>query len=935
MSKEVLKSALAAASKGKAYPIIPLVRNDPEMAAMLSKLIPGREPTGFKQNGDMKVAEPNFFELQNVAEKTARNITDAETVLQMLPETEMAATILTACVLSPKDMLTVEVTYGAPEGMFPPETAQALNRRLTQYFETDYNIKPLLPVILKDVFLNTGSYPVAVLPENSIDEVINNNRQITMENLREDIDPNGVMIGRNLLGNAKKTTPVKTNHANGSVSLEAYENPNQVKYESRMVLEDLNKVGGGPIDCFTTVIDNPSLLKIPQINQKLREQRVTKSLGGMALEREFPGLQKLSDRELKTLLYKSPRRQYKPIDTIQTQERLNRRTVGSPLIMHLPSESVIPVYVPGNVKQHVGYFVLIDQDGNPLVKQNPEDIYSQLGSRLSGGGSFASAMLAKVQMNTNGFNCGNRAHLNYSAQVYGQMVESDLLSRLRNGIYANGVALANRQEVYRIMLARALSQQHTQLLYLPIELMTYFAFKFSPDGIGRSILDEMKILSSMRSMLTFANTMAAIKNSIGKTAVEIKLDETDPDPQKTIERYLHEIARTRQQAFPIGVTSPVDLTDYMQRAQFEFSFTGHPRIPETSIQFTEKNTNYVKVDTELEEDLKKRSIQKFGLPPSVIDAGMEAEFATSIVTNNILTSKLVIQIQDQFIPLLEDHHHKVAMNDERLIKDLRKIIEDHYDKIVERLEKSEDYRQRKNQVEHANGDGVRSEESDKLLKQVMIRDMLDDYVMGFTVTLPRPSSVSLANQLEAFDKYMEGIDKALDFYVSTAMLNSATLGDLSTDIDTVKEIIKARYARKWMAENGLFPELAELTTTDEDGKPVVNLNDEFESHINSMAASVNDLFKRIQPIKKAANVEAQARADADTTEGGAAPTTNDITSTSSDTGTADPFGMGGGFGDIPGLDNLDTGLDETKPEGENNDTEGDTNSNPGGDGIGF
>jgi hypothetical protein len=903
MSK-ALKTAIGLASKGKQYPVMPLVRSEPELAAMLSKLIPGREPARFSQAGEMQPGEPNVFELRNLSERIGRDITDAETVMQVLPETELAATILISCILSPKDMMTTEVNYSAPEGSLPPDVAAALVDRLGKYFETDYNIKPLMSGWLKDMILHTGSYPVAVIPENAIDEVINNNRFIKMESLSSDINSDGSMKCRGLLGNPlRKGDQTVEGSKKASISTESFSDGYRRRsdnYDSYMTLE--SGFGGKPQETFTSVIDNQNLLKVPQINQKIREERVKSALGGMALEKAALALEKqkdpakLSDRELHNLLYKSPSRQYRPIDTIVTQERLNRRTVGAPLIMHLPSEAVIPVYVPGNVKQQVGFFVLIDEDGNPLTRQNPEDIYAQMGNRMNSGGSFATAMLNKVKANISGFDCGNRQHLAYSAQVYGAMVEQDLLSRLRNGIYTNGVALANKPEVYRIMLARALAAQHTQMLFLPIELMTYFAFKFSPDGIGRSVLDEMKILSSLRSMLTFANTMAAMKNSIGRTGVAIKLDETDPDPQKTIERYMHEIARTRQQAFPIGVTSPVDLTDYMQRAAFEFSFSGHPRMPDTSVEFTEKNSTYVKPDTDLEEDLRKRSIQKFGLPAQVVDAGYEAEFATSIVTNNILISKNVISLQDQFIPLLEDHLHKVAMNDSGLIHDLRKIIETKYDAILRRFEADEEMKVRFSRL----ADGDKGQ-----LKEMIIQEALYDFVMGFNVSLPRPNSVSLENQAAAFDKYMETIEKGLDYYVSTNILNADTIGDVSEHVDMVKENIKAYYARKYMAETGMLSELSELVSTDEEGKPRVDLYNISSEHAKAMGATINHFLDTVMELKNQANAAEKLRKDKDTTQGGAEATTSEVTSTSSSGGG----GFGGGFGgDDLGLGGLDTGL---------------------------
>lgn len=921
MSKTAFKSSIGLANQGKEYPVMTLVREEPELAAVLSKLIPNsRNPAQFNSRGDMRTGEPNIFELRNLADETARNISDAETTMQLLPENELAARILISCVLSPKDMTSTEVNYTAPDSALPPDISGALIKCLQHYFETSYNIKPLLPKILWDIYINTGSYPIAVIPENSIDEVINNNRHMKLEDFAADLNRDGTIRGLDILGPIEQRMP-RPERMYSSIAVEEFgEYRQRDPVDPRVRLE--REFNGQALETYTSVSDNPNLLKIPQINQKIREGRITKSLGGLALEKEFTGITKLSDRELHGLLYKGNKHQYRPIDTVQTQERLNRRTVGSPLIMHLPSESVIPVFVPGNVTQQVGFFVLIDQNGNPVVRSNEDDMYQQMSNRMSTGGSFATAMLNKVKANTSGldFDNMNHSHLNYSAQVYGAMVEQDLLSRLRNGAYTNGVELASKPEIYRIMFSRALAAQHTQLLFLPIELVTYFAFKYTQNGIGRSILDEMKILSSLRAMLTFASTMAAMKNSIGRTAVDIKLDENDPDPQKTIERYMHEIARTRQNAFPIGITSPVDLTDYIQRAGFEFGFSGHPRIPDTSVQFTEKNSNYVKPDTDLQDDLRKRNIQKFGIPAQVVDAGFEAEFATSIVTNNILVSKNVMQQQEQLEPMLSDHLRKVAMNDENLIKSLRKILEDNYERLYARLEADVKALGRE-EAAIQNGNELSKIEQ----REAIIREVLYEFVMGFNANLPRPNSVSLENQLAAYTKYMEAITTGLDAYLSTAILNADTQGDISKYVDTMKENIKAYLGRKWMIENGMLLELTELVNLDAEGKPLVDMVDIQRRHLEAMTASMNDFFGKLQELKKAANAAEQKREQGDTTEGGAEATTTAAPSTSGssggfDSGTGgseDAFGMGddGGFGADAGFgsDDADSGnTDETE-----------------------
>jgi hypothetical protein len=912
MSK-ALKEAIALAGSGKRYSAMSLVRSDPGMAATVSKLVHGKTPPRYDSTGNMTTDNPSIQALKNVSDNTVQNISDAQTVMQTLPELELAAQILVSSVLSPKDMMTVELVYKAPENLVTPEVNTAMTNRVRVHFEQNYKIKQVLPRLLRDVLFETGSYPVAVIPENAIDDVINGPRKVTMESLTEHFDREGKIKPLGLLGPVIKNKP-REERKGSSISFESMQDYRfDTAYDTQMGLQ-LAFEGQGQ-ETFTTVTDNYSLLKIPQVNQKIREQRIMDLMGsrgmrameaygadghGTTMVHEIGGSlrkEKINDRELSNLIYRDRNYQYKPITTLKTQEQLNRRAVGSPLIMHLPSEAVIPVFVPGNIEQHVGFFILIDEDGHPIQRIADVDYYQQLNARMNSGGSFPSAMLQKVKANMQGFDNTNNAHLDYSARVYGEMIEQDLLARLRNGVYGNGVALAKREEVYRIMFARALAKQHTQLLFMPIEFMTYFALRYNGDGMGKSMLDDLKIINSLRSMLLFANVMAAVKNSMGRTEVKIKMDEHDPDPQKTFERVVHEILRSRQQAFPVGTNSPMDIVDWVQRAGFEFVPEGHPGLPDMTVEFGEKNTNYAKVDNELDDDLRKRSIMGLGLTPQSVDAAFEAEFATSVLTNNILLSKRVMNIQEVIEPQLADHIRKVMMNDEELIRDLRAILEANADKVIERL---------KARDEAHKDDPTYKTNLGSQPKQLVIQQLLYDFVMGMEVTLPKPNSVTLENQVAALDTYTKTVDAALDSYISSNWFTADVGGDVSNYISTIKEVAKAHFIRKWLGENGVMPELAELTTLDDDGRPLLNLWDSFQDHIGNVTKVLDHFMNGIKPIKDAANLNEQKRKETDQTNGGAAGGMGggmDMGGAGAASGGGtDDFGMGdfggGGFGDF-------------------------------------
>lgn len=925
------QKAVAAANSGKRFPVMQLVRDNPDLAATLSKLVASHEPAQHDSQGNRTPHIANAAQLRETVQQTAQNITDAQTVTQILPDMELAAQILVSSVLSPKDLMSTELTLQVTEGLFAPEVGAALIEEAYNYIERDYKIKSLLSKMLRDMLFDTGSFAAAVIPENSLDEVINSHRRIAAEALYDDFRADGTMRPRGLLGPAKLMTP-KTERKGSGFVLEALQDHEfeEKAIDTRVTLEGLmdNRLQGFGDDLKLTVTDNFNVLKLPHLNHKIRESRImsavrvssTKRTFGRALEayaakdrqqsQDDRDLKKMSDQKLSGMLFKDRQFTYKPVTVLKTQEQLNRRSVGNPLVMHLPSESVLPVHIPGSPDQHVGYFVLLDADGHPVRKSANSNYYDELGQRLTANGSFPSAMLTKVKGMMDGFDARSSAHLDFSARAYGQMVEQDLLSRLRNGVYGNGVSVARREEVWRIMFARALAQQHTQLLFLPTELMTYFAFKYNDDGIGKSLMDDMKILNSLRTMLVFSNVMASVKNSIGRTTVKLKLDESDPNPAKTIEILQHEIVKNRNQFFPVGVNRPTEIVDYIQRAGFEFIFEGHPGLPDVNVEFGEKNSNYVAVDEKLEETLRKRAIMGMGLSPENVDAGFNAEFATSVVNNNILLSKRVMQMQEVFCPLLSDHLRKVMMNSEKLMDKFREIIGGNLDKLK----------------------GGMSEEEKKLFaeeedKGVLVEQFVAEFLANFNASLPQPNTVTLENQLTSLETYTKALDATLDAYINDSFFTSDLVGEVSSHVSSLKALLRAYFIRQWMAENGVMTELSALTTVDADGKPKLDLLEAQKGHIETLQNSMKGLLVKLKPRIDATDKTLQDKGVSEGSITSSDSTTDDSSGSGTDdfgTGDTDFGGDAGGAGGDEGAAGSDTGA------GTDSETNAETTTTPEG-----
>ncbi len=809
------------------YPEIDIVRKDPVTAAAVSKLELSTMPSTRDSNGN-RATNIDMYSISNVLNKRGQKNTDSAAITNLLPDINLAKQILISSILSPKDMTSTDLIYTGARGVFSPELASSILSRIERYLDEEYNIKTKLSKILSECLFEKGSYPVAVIPENAIDAFINGTKSFSNEELNKTLSnfvSNDKFKNIGILGDPLKEEPKK------GLSLEHFNKPRSYSdIKQNIVLKEDNKTI--PIEDLV-VLDNPSVLKFPNISKVLISRETQRLYSEHSLSME--SLNDLSNIQAEKLLFRRRNTVASTVSSLPNQANTNRKSIGKPLVMKIPSEAVLPVHVPGNVEEHVGYFVLLDQNGNPIETPDGEHNWNQYKDTKEN--SFASTMIKRVNTNlgnSNSFDFNNNQHVNVMTKVYSDIIETDLLNRLKNGVYNSDLKIGKNEEIYRIMLARTLSKKMTQILFIPLEYMTYIAFDYDDDGVGRSLLDATMTINTLRSIMLFTDVMGSMKNSIGRTKVAAVLPQNDPNVHKTIEQIVDSIVKSRTIQMPMGVTNPNDIFEFVQRSGYEWEFSGHPGIPELKLSFDQIQSNYQKVDNELQEGLRRSSLSTMGVTPEMVDKGFSADFATTVIQDNILFSKRVITIQDQFVPQLSDHIRKICLNSGSLVDELRNLIVENKSGIKAKLEDLID------------GDvtGVEKEVQDKIL----VNKTLEDFLCSIVVSLPKPTSVTLENQANELKTYTELLDDVLNAYISEEYFVSETVGDVSSYIPSIKALIKSHYIRRYCAEKGIMTEIAELVNIGEDGKPLFNLEEITQQHIEGLSASSVTTMNTIKRI---------------------------------------------------------------------------------------
>jgi hypothetical protein len=775
--------------------------------------------SGFDSSGNKRDPIPPISLLENVSQRTASVQNDIESIRQLLPDIELTTQILISSVLSPKDLGTPKLTFTSTADLGNDELVGKLLKVVENYFVNDYKINDKLPEILTEALINKGAYIEAIIPESTLDKIINTDGRITLESVRSELNADLSISPIGVLDlSTFKTTSNTTDES--SLSL-----------ESMFTMED--KYKGAPPDYFNIKInDNPDSLKIPKLMQQINDQKAeqryashyslesSKSEKVKEIKEKADQFKGKSHKEIADTLDVSSSSRSVSNGMISFDDPDMSTSIGHPLVLKLPMESVIPVFMPGHPSDHLGYFVILDQFGNPIDLTNVSDHYKTLQSNLSGSKTSGETAISNVlsELQSNGFGTGSSntatQDVEQAVKVFSQIMEKKLLTSLSSGGLNGGIKLSQSNDIYAMMLSRSLANQNTQVTYIPKEMMSYIAFNYTNSGIGKSLLEDTRILGSLRIMMMFSNTMSAIRNSTARTDLNITLDPNDTDPLSTVTMVKEAFMRSRSEGYPLGEGDPGAVVRYLQQAGVDVVYSNHADLPEMSVVTSDAAVSKTGVDTDLEDNLRDLHTMGFGLSPETVDNGKNVDFATSIVANNLLLSKRVILLQQKFEGKLVHKVRTQIRYSETLISELKEVI-------------------RTSKIKGKNDD----------------IDIIENFLKKLKVSLPKPDAATLKAKMESLEDYIVALDVGLDAIINDEFALTDAEGDVADNLNEVRSAIKSYFIRRYMKENNILPELEDLTDTDTNGKPLFNFDEIQSNHMDMVLGGIEKYIKR---AKKAA-----------------------------------------------------------------------------------
>lgn len=730
-----------------------------------------------------------------LSEKITRRSRDYRDIMQALPDTKLAMEIWASCIATPKDGLTESIIWTVPNNTeYSADLYGKLVTVLKEYFEREYDLFGLLKPAIEDSLFKTGSYILAVIPESSLDDIINGKTAISKEMITNVISTE-TRQGLGYLGNKQKT------HS----------------FES-LIHNSTNTVYNPKIHNNLYVSDDPEILKMHLVSNKLRKDKSRNSLR----QRYHHGLEsvakldytkqgdtdttKLTHEENLNITDKSKvfdpkvreetvkklyrEREYRnqPIVSVPGKSETTRLPEGKPLIYQLPSESVIPVHVPSKPDQIIGCFVILDESYYPVSRDAYNDMFDKSREESQENIAKAKSLISELDPFANDC-CGDKngkETLNNLARVYTSLVENDLITRLASGLYGEAVELAHTDEIYRIMFHRALQAMRTQILYIPEELITYFAFDYDKNGIGISLLEDVKQLATMRAAMQSAEMYAELMNSISRRKLVITPDEADPNPMNSIEKAIQNYTRVSAFNIPLISGGITDVINTLRGSAVDVVIEGNnPLIPTMTIDVEDTELQRKVPDEALRDRTRNLMITAMGLPATAMDETQNTEFATNSLLANSLFNKRVLGYQIQIARnLLYDHVVKVSLASGDIIRVLSEVIKDNTALLTP------EQRQYDSTI-----------------------PIIEHFLDSLDISLPTPGNTGTESKSEDFNKYKDFVDTFIEAMYSDDLLQASLPEDLRDKTSIVREMLKSIMINDYVKANNYLPELNSIISS--------------------------------------------------------------------------------------------------------------------------
>lgn len=837
---------------------------------------------------------PSYGALDANLAKTISDRRDIKNILEMNPNAQLAIDICVNGTLSPNNTLDSQLQYKSSYDKLGP-VKSVLLQKIREIMNAQVELEDILPTVLKDAKYDVGSYALLVVPTGRIRDMIKAEKMDEARNEQKILKFESMI---NDLSNVKKPL----------LADKRYLEPSALSFK----LEDIGLEPTAKVD-ISNLITVHSDLEIVRLS-KMRERLIERD----AVDGCLDSLDSFSDYDAKKDMAElADKYKQEGLDDSVISDALNRARsfsfddvvslspdvdpdgIDMAVHMHVPHESIFVMHKPGSPEDHVGYYIALDMSGNPISVEDELGTYTPNYTGTFGNDATNSSMAGQTNFAGGNTELGFSGLNNSSIQgrrisdktaLFSKVTEKQLIDKIKSGYFKHhDISLAEHKDLMQTMFQRLLSNKQTQLIFVPASLMTYIAFEYDENGNGISLIIKHKNIGVLNSILTLANTLSAINNTIDYKEVRVKFDDDELDFSKTTDMIIGNLVRSSSMnGSRLLSTDVYKQFDYLGTRGYQLAFEDHPSFPGTSVEINNLDRERAAPDVDVMEKNEALLIQSLGSTPEVVDMARNVEFASSYFQSNLQAARRAIADQKILTKFLDKFIKIYLLNSPLALKWMIKEI-----------------------------DKSRKENPD--IRGVKTIELVRGFINSVTTHLPKPDMVKIELLDKAIQEQEKLVDHILKYTIGEEALQGEDVGEhLETTLEAIRRKIKAVIMRDYLASNNMFNEgiVSAIFNNDEEELDAamsrIEAQQEFtlnfmKKHEIVTATTIHKVNEELNKVKEARDL------DGSSSDFGSSDFGSSSTDTNTD-GSADAGGDAGGdpFADT-GADGGDGDNQETDP----------------------
>lgn len=613
-------------------------------------------PKAEQFNGTNSVSEVTGY-LQDISDSSYAKIVEMRSYKTLVPEIKKARSIWVPSIMSPNDIQTSAIPITVNDPHLSSEINADLSAKLTDYFNTEIGLGSKVERWIGDAAFEKGSVPVITIPKSAI--TIMSQTVDELEKAKEsgkalcvgteDAQGKVPYIGVEAFeGKLTDNLTVFKEADIESITLSFEDLPIEVGDVSEDDVKDFKEFKKGSLEAVKTFA-----------KKKAKDISLTTDFRALASPTE------VVDKTNKALMEKIKGTFYGTSSNLMMAISPDDEVVEGdhPTMMELPTESVIPIHVPGTPSAHVGYFVLLDEWGNPI---NGEYSDKTMGDKCPG--QVPNNTVDVIYNNSPARANASQHDRTVAAQsIFGMTIRKMLEDKL-NDMDLSGITVHHHQAISNILMSRLAADLKVRILFVPANFISYYAFDYRSNGTGKGLLEDSTFIISLRNNLMVGNVIANLKNAMDNKVIELDL----PEDTKNVEQIVKVVHDTfvSKRMFKFG-HDPVAIARNIASNSVQILPKGVNGLNNLNISTSRESSNVTTPDTNMLEELTNLIVTDTGVPYAALNELGEREYSRSVATTNLFfsnavackqlvvnstTSKFVRSYTQLSYPLLQEIH---------------------------------------------------------------------------------------------------------------------------------------------------------------------------------------------------------------------------------------------------------------------------------------